>query len=1010
MPAPNLVDTWKVHGLLQQVLDAPSDEAATRALRSLFVEQSDFNPENGAVRLNGDGLPAMAHRIADREGVRVVAVVFPTPGRVLARPIKAALKEVRALLSGDVFLVAANQDRSEWSFIWPTSQGDKEVLRRMTIQRGAPFRTVAENLGKIWNDLSAHHDARRALDRAYDVEAVTKDFFEQYRRVFEKVQSLVSGVSGDDLRLFCQTLFNRLMFISFLQRKGWLTFDGDPDYLEALWRDWEAKGSPDEPSFYDSRLKLLFFAGLNNQRNQDFDQARRILEALIGQVPFLNGGLFEETELDRTAGVSVPNAAIDAILRDLFARFNFTIAESTPLDVQVAVDPEMLGKVFEELVTGRHESGSYYTPRPIVAFMCREALKHYLTTRVPGLSDAAVRGFVDEKDVRDLSIAQGRAVLDALGHVAVVDPACGSGAYLLGMLQELVELQDLVYSSKLVRDAKTLYDQKLQIIERNLYGADVDRFAVNIAMLRLWLSLIIDYAGPGDPPPLPNLDFKIVCGDSLSAPDPNPELESDMFRRLAHKVAGDVAELKAEHIRETGEPKRVLEQQIRQKEAELSTVLVSAAPAGSVDWRVEFAEIFDARGGFDVVVANPPYLRMELFKDKKPILRKNFPRAHSERADLYCYFYARALELLRDGGMLVFISSNKWMRAGYGANLRKLISSEATVAEVIDFGELPVFDSAATFPMIFIARKGSANGAVSFTQVKSLGDPYPDVLALVQRNGVTLPTGALNGDQWLLVGADARSRYARMEAASIPLGEYVRNQIYWGIKTGCNPAFYIDGETREKLIRANPASERIIKPLVVGDDVRKWSILPRRRWLLYMYHGIDAEEIPAVIEHLRPYKDRLEARATKQQWYELQQPQMAYVQAFNSPKIIYPEIASSPRFAFDRSAMFPNNKAFVIPTTDLYLLGVLNSAPAWAYLKSKCSVLGDADRRGRLELRAIYMSKLPIPRASDGDRAAIADLAQRCLDSSKPSKELTDCEREIDERVAALYGVAEIAR
>ena len=197
--------------------------------------------------------------------------------------------------------------------------------------------------------------------------------------------------------------------------------------------------------------------------------------------------------------------------------------ESTPFDIEVAVDPEMLGKVFEELVTGRHDSGAYYTPRPVVSFMCREALKGYLEGQDTGLESETIARFVDHHDTEGIGVAQARRVAEALAEVTVVDPACGSRAYLLGMMQELIELQVRLFN--VTRDAKSLYDLKLEIIQRNLYGVDIDDFAVNIAMLRLWLSLAIDFEGDDPPEPLPNLDFMVVCGDSLLGPDPSSGAE-----------------------------------------------------------------------------------------------------------------------------------------------------------------------------------------------------------------------------------------------------------------------------------------------------------------------------------------------------------------------------------------------------------------------------------------------------------------------------------------------------
>ncbi len=266
---------------------------------------------------------------------------------------------------------------------------------------------------------------------AFDVEAVTKRFFVEYRAVFEKVEAGVKGVPNREVRrLYTQRLFNRLMFLYFIQRKGWLSFRGDTNYLRALFNT----ALVNKEDFLNDRLYWTFFYGLNTAGEDYAVHSDAKLKERRGEVPFLNGGLFDlEDDYDVREKVRIPNNAFAAVI-DLFERYNFTVTESTPLDVEVAVDPEMLGKVFEELVTGRHETGSYYTPRPIVSFMCREALKHYLAQVVS--DESAVARFVDEGDPTKLPDPE--AVLNALRAVKVCDPACGSGAYLLGMMQELL--------------------------------------------------------------------------------------------------------------------------------------------------------------------------------------------------------------------------------------------------------------------------------------------------------------------------------------------------------------------------------------------------------------------------------------------------------------------------------------------------------------------------------------------------------------------------------------------
>ena len=344
----------------------------------------------------------------------------------------------------------------------------------------------------------APNTIQKLHDDAFDVEPVTKEFFREYGRIFEEVEDSLGGIPGKERKhLFTQRLFNRIMFIAFIQKKGsWLKLDGNTDYLSALWQAHQRDKTLNDKNFYRDRLKPLFFSGLSttNEVNQIGINKGGFLKMLIGDVPYLNGGLFEEDEDDKDSEIIVPDRAIDAVLSDLFVRFNFTVTESTPLDVEVAVDPEMLGKVFEELVTGRHETGSYYTPKPVVAFMCREALKGYLQAELPDEESQVIEGFVDLHNPSDLRSPE--SVLEALRRIKVCDPACGSGAYLVGMLHELLDLRASLFVSRRL-DAKSVYDRKLEIIQSNLYGVDQDAFAVNIARLRLWLSLAVDFDGPG---------------------------------------------------------------------------------------------------------------------------------------------------------------------------------------------------------------------------------------------------------------------------------------------------------------------------------------------------------------------------------------------------------------------------------------------------------------------------------------------------------------------------------
>ncbi len=574
-----------------------------------------------------------------------------------------------------------------------------------------PARTVCEfNLPALkWPDEVAN-EAKwvQSWAGAFNIEKVTKRFYDDYEEVFRFAEEKLEKELKDDeeRRKFTQMLFNRLMFLRFIERKGWLTFSGQNDYLKALYDAGPMKGK----SFYQSRIRPLFFEALATEDKKDADK--------VGEVPFLNGGLFEEQQLDAKVK-DIPDAVFKPILGEggLFYSYNFTVEESTPLNINVAVDPEMLGKVFEKLVTGRHEKGSYYTPRTIVSFMCKEALKGYLGGYEP---------LIDHHDASNILVPEARQLLQKLSEIRVVDPACGSGAYLLGMLQEMHTLYQLLDTRAQEATPRDDYDRKLSIIENNLYGVDIDDFATNIARLRLWLSLAVDHKGK-TPEPLPNLDLKIETEDSLAGPNPQADPQGDLFQQ--QEVLA-FAKLKASYGKHpTKAKKKALADEIRKKKAEIAKWKRAHQTVTGFDWGVEFAEVFvpkDAEatidgeialgdklaaeaqpGGFDIVLANPPYgikcpdaLRIDFFpraKDKQGKLDEQ------QSKDSYGLFMARALQLLRPGGHFTYIVSDTWRTIRSHRPLRKLLLEKTRVLHLID---LPawIFDATVT-TCIITAKK-----------------------------------------------------------------------------------------------------------------------------------------------------------------------------------------------------------------------------------------------------------------------------------------------------------------
>jgi len=871
---------------------------------------------------------------------------------------------------------------------------------------GDPIRTLCEfNLpALVWPEPPCAAAAWvAAWAEAFDVEKVTKRFYEDYAAVFAQVEGAIGKtkeLKGDELRLYTQTLFNRLMFLRFIERKGWLEFQGRHDYLRALFAAEPIRGK----SFYKGRLQPLFFEGLAVEGKQESEA--------IGHVPFLNGGLFEQSDLDRKVK-DLPDQVFAAIIAadGLFYRYNFTVEESTPSDIEVAVDPEMLGKVFEELVTGRHESGSYYTPRPVVSFMCREALKGVLTDKT-GAKAEAIRSLVDGHEVRGLRETHAREVLKALDDLKAVDPACGSGAYLLGLLHEMVSLYRLLYSEKLTRDARSIYELKLRIVSHNLYGVDIDPFATNIAMLRLWLSLAVE---ADEPVPLPNLDFKIETGDSLLAPD--PQEMPDLFRGLLQAEANALVNMKEQFLTSHGREKEQYRDQIRRTERKLRTALSEHYGESVVDWRVQFPEAFSSgERGFDVVVANPPYVRQELITALKPSLEQIYPEVYTGVADLYVYFYARAMQLLRLGGLMAFITPNKFFRAGYGKKLREYLASCSRLHVVVDFADFPIFQ-AITYPAIIIAqrcpamRKREQEDVLAYNWKPS--DELTNIAPTVAAHGVPLPQRDLPPEGWRILDRSVSQVFERLRATGKALARSVGGPFY-GIKTGCNEVFEIDEETHAALIDEDPRSDEIIRPWLRGRNVRRWDVEWGGSYLIFARRGIEIDRYPAIKRYLSGHRDRLEPRppnvAAKNwagrkpgtyKWYEVQDA-IDYWEEFENPKIVYQVIATYQQFAFTAEPFLSNDKTWIIPQPPAGLIGILNSKLAWFFLDQITPKL----QGGAFELRSPYMSQIPIVAPTSDLIAKVNAIEKRVAEVAGHSEEVMSLEADIDEIVVRMYGLS----
>ena len=597
------------------------------------------------------------------------------------------------------------------------------------------------------------------LEEAFSIEVVTREFFERYRGLYinlkEYIDRFIEGepsqkirkefeAKGIDTVVFCKKLLGQIVFLYFLQKKGWLGCkekwnDGDKKFLRNLFIECQRNNR----NFFNDYLEYLFYDALNNEHRGSADPS--IYPRFGCKIPFLNGGLFNNDYDWQATDIKIGNELFSnkkgdndegSGVLDLFDLYNFTVKEDEPLEKEVAVDPEMLGKVFENLleVKDRKSKGTYYTPREIVHYMCQESLINYLnaavnTGEVPlrqagtpqgrllgerwsaqmSLSATGYQTVVPRQDIEDfvrkgeLAIehdtrvetlgretktysyrisesirSNARIIDDKLVAIRVCDPAVGSGAFLVGMMHEIVKCRKVLttYLSN-NKEGRSVYDFKRHAIQSCLYGVDIDPGAVEIAKLRLWLSLVVDEEDIRQIKPLPNLDYKIVCGNSLLG------VTKDV---LNWPLFEELEKLKPLYFNETNTKKK---QEFRNQIDKLIKKLTNNKEL--FDFEVYFSEVFHEKGGFDVAIANPPYVSFGLRNNKNAakewanVVRKLYPGSAEYKISLYALFIDLALKIARKGGVICYITPDSFLLGRYFSKLRRTLLDNTSVNRFVMF-------------------------------------------------------------------------------------------------------------------------------------------------------------------------------------------------------------------------------------------------------------------------------------------------------------------------------------
>lgn len=851
------------------------------------------------------------------------------------------------------------------------------------------------------------------LWQSFDIEPLNKRFYKEISSFFIELKDYLKKANVFDDRhasYFVNRLIGRIVFCWFLEKKGLI--NPEIGYFDT------ADQKADE--YYRSKLETLFFKVFNTAiEERDF--------GIDHKTPFLNGGLFDPKDGDKFGDNSLtfPADYFDRLLTFL-KHYNFTTDESTSTFQQVAIDPEMLGRIFENLLaeqveeTGeqaRKAKGAFYTPREIVDYMCRESLREYLKSQLGENEDSTdiISKILDtkehdwrdqQKNYRDKLKNYKYDILKALDSLKIIDPACGSGAFPMGMLALLIEVYERLDSTF------DPYKKKLEIIKNNLYGVDIEPMAVEISRLRAWLSIVVD---EDNIEPLPNLDFKFVCANSLlplksegglfdkqNLKEEMQEVRDKYYNARSKKSKADLKK-RFEKLIEGGQRNMFASDKENQ--------LKSYHP---FDEEV-VAEFFDPEfmfgvSGFDVVIGNPPYVSLEKIKENKDEYKKMYETA-AARGDLYCLFYERGLNITKpETGLLTFITSNKWMRSGYGKALRGFFASKNPL-RLLDFGGFKVFESATVDTnILIIENNGNQNKleACHFQNDYKRGGELKDYF---QAHKIKLEN--LTSDTWFIGNQAELDLKKKIEKIGTPLKEW-DVKINYGIKTGFNEAFIIDQAKRDELVQADPKSAEIIKPILRGRDIKRYGYEFGNLYLLMTGFDLDVpNEYPAVFEHLKQFEEKAKKRDDQgKNWWNLRA--CAYYEEFEKEKVVWAETIkiyekgprNYPRFLIDKKSFYLDKTTFfMIGKFNRYFVGVLNSKLSEYLLDNEYSNKLGAGSRG---LQKNLMERFPIPQitlATQPLANKIESLVDQILTAKKdnPRADTAELEREIDELVFDLY-------
>ena len=852
------------------------------------------------------------------------------------------------------------------------------------------------------------------LKKRFDKEVVTEEFFENYKRLFfellekfKKDKIFLSFLEkiNLDINLFVKKLMGQIIFCYFLEKKGWLGANKDQKLENGdinFFRNNFDKCEKENKNFYNDFLEYLFYEGLNKKNPDNF------CKFLNFKIPYLNGGLFENLKnYDwKKENIKIDNEIFsnnkkNGIL-DIFDLYNFTVDESSDLDVEIAIDPEMLGKVFEALISEnlKKKKGIYYTDRTVVTHMCRETIVSFLyfkfNKKIKQRDLFALFFIANESrylshDNLPPSIKKYCKTIDYfLKKIKICDPAVGSGAFPVVMLSEICKARSLLQSKSIKKNK--MITLKKNFIENSLFAVDIDISSIEIAKLRLWLSLIVEEKNYNDEIILPNLDFKIIEANSLKT-YPIDIFSVAKFREISSSCR--------KYFKETdSKQKEKLKEHINKFISDMKN-------NDQFDFRLLFFELFyetdESKKGFDIVIANPPYIGEKENKDTLAEIKKGeLNKYYQGKMDYFYFFFHQGLNLLKSNGMLCFITTNYFITASGARNLRNDFFERSSILKLINFKEYKIFKTAkGQHNLITLLKKGkdddqdteitncNLKGNASRIELEDLFKKKSDNCVYLTVKNIDLYDGE---EKYLrLSGHKNSNNLERKVLEKIKSNNYsleIYADVKQGVVSGADKltdkhleSFNIKGNKGDgifvlndheiDMLKLNKEEKKIIKKFYKNSEIDKFKVnINSSNNIIYITKNTIAKEYPNILNHLKKFKQILEqkreAKEGKIPWYSLHWPRDEKL--LSRRKIVCPRRSKYNNFALEEGKYYEQSDIMIISIKNKFLnilsfeelLAYLNSKVVYFWLTHKGKIKGDS-----LELYGKPLEELPIPIIKD---------------------------------------------